>query len=78
MTLSTIPRHQVHLLVVHDDSAGVHNRDRQGVDLEPVIGHGVKGLAASRTLRLSRLSSNSENEPIVDEGKRDFKPWRLQ
>lgn len=67
LTLSTVPRHQVNFLVVHDNGTGAHARDWQTIDLEPVVGHRVKGLTTPRPLRLIRLTSDGKDESIVDE-----------
>ena len=73
MALSIITWHQVNLLVVHDNTAGTTDGNRQAVNLEPMVSHCVVGFAELGRLRfvlalpLAFLASKGQNESIMDE-----------
>ena len=73
LAFSIISRHQVDLLVVHDDTARATDWDRQAINLEPMVSHSVISLAELRRFRfvlaltLAFLASDSQNETIMDE-----------
>ena len=73
LSLSIITRHQVYLLIVHDNTVSSTDGNRQAINLEPMISHSVISFAELRCLRfvlaltLSFLTSKSQDEAIVDE-----------
>ena len=73
LALSIITWHQVNLLVVHDNTAGTTDGDRQAVNLEPMVSHCVISFAELGRLRfvlalpLAFLASKGQNESIMDE-----------
>ena len=79
LTLSTVPGHHVDLLVVHHHSSSpARVCKRQGVDLEPMVSHSVKGLTAPRPRRLVSLAADGQDKPVVHQSQRNLKPRTLQ